>query len=139
MSERVKAGDQVSIHYSGKFEDGTVFDSSEGREALQFEAGSESVITGVSEAVIGMEVGEAKTVEVPPDQGYGPRQEEMMVRVKAEQLPDGVQQGDVLSDGKPGSRNWIVVEKNEEGAVLDGNHPLAGKTLFFDLTLVAIQ
>ena len=139
MSERVKPGDKISIHYAGKLEDGTVFDTSEGRDALEFEAGSPNIISGISDAVIGMEVGEEKTVEIAPEQAYGPRQEEMLVKVSAEQLPDGVKEGDVLSDGQAGSRAWTVVEKNEEGAVLDGNHPLAGKTLVFDLTVVDKQ
>lgn len=138
MSEGVKLGDKVSIHYVGKLEDGTVFDSSEGRDAFEFEAGSQNVIPGMSQGVLGMRVGDEKTVHIPQDQAYGPHHEQLVVQVANGEMPDGVSEGDVLSDGQPGSRNWVVVERGPEITTLDGNHPLAGKTLIFDVTLVAI-
>ncbi len=139
MSESVKLGDKVSIQYVGKFEDGTIFDSSQGRDPLEFEAGSPNIIEGMSQAVLGMKVGEEKTVEIPPEQGYGPHNQDLVVRVATSQLPDDAKEGDILSNNQPNSPRWIVMEKNPEETVLDGNHPLAGKTIIFDVTLVGIS
>lgn len=137
-TETVKLGDRVSIQYVGKLEDGTVFDHNQGRDPLEFEAGSPNIIAGMSEAVVGMQVGEEKTVEIPPEQGYGPRNDELVIRVASSQLPDDAKEGDTLSDNQPNSMRWVVTEKTEEETVLDGNHPLAGKTIIFDVTLVGI-
>lgn len=133
----VKKGDQVQIHYTGKLTDETVFDSSEGREPLEFEAGSDNIIPGVSNAVIGMAPGEKKTVEVPPEEGYGAPREDLMVKVPTDKLPDEAKVGDMLSDGQ-NPVTWVVLEKGDEFSILDANHPLAGKTLVFDIELVSV-
>ena len=139
MSEVAKAGDQVSINYTGKLADGTVFDTSEGQDAFQFEAGSPNIIIGMNDAVIGMAVGEEKTVEIPPDQAYGQPDGELIIRVASDKIPEDVNVGDALSDGTDSGQNWIVTELVDGEAVLDGNHPLAGQTLTFDIKLVSID
>ena len=135
---QVKQGDRVEIEYVGRLEDGTVFDSTDGRGAFAFEAGSSNIIPGMSEAVVGMNVGDSKTVEIPPEQAYGDYNDELVLRMPRERIPQDAKVGDALSDGSPGSQVWVVTEMSEEETVLDGNHPLAGKTLIFDVTLVAI-
>ncbi len=135
----IKTGDRVRIHYQGRLADGTAFDSSEGREPLEFTAGSEELIPAMSHAVIGMEVGEKKVVEVPPELGYGERREEMMIRIHASQLPEGAVVGAVLGLKTPdGDLQVTLVELSETEAVLDGNHMLAGKHLVFDIEVVGV-
>ncbi len=136
----VEQGDRVRVHYTGKLEDGTVFDSSQGGEPLEFVAGGSEVIPGVSNAVLGMSVGESKTVTVPPEEAYGPHQEGLVQRVAVDRLPPGVQVGMPLK-AVAGDREVIlwVTELGEEEAVLDANHPLAGKTLIFELILDSVD
>ncbi|MBD3336807.1 MAG: peptidylprolyl isomerase [Candidatus Eisenbacteria bacterium] len=137
---KIQKGDTVQIHYTGKLEDGTVFDTSEGRDPLQFEAGSEQLIPGVSRGVIGMEEGEEKQISVPPEQGYGPRRPELEQEVPRTSLPQDVKQGDPLraQAGEQEIRVWVK-ELKDETATVDANHPLAGKTLNFDLKVVSIS
>ncbi len=135
----IETGDTVRIHYRGALEDGTVFDDSTGREPLEFRAGSEELIPGVSHAVIGMALGEKKTVNIPPNLGYGERRNELLMRVHTSQLPEGAQVGAVLGLQTPeGTHQATLIELTETEAVLDGNHFLAGKTLVFDLEVVGI-
>jgi peptidylprolyl isomerase len=137
---QAKQGDLVRIHYTGRLTDGTVFDSSREREPLEFHAGGTELIPGVSHAVVGMTVGETRTVEVPPAEGYGDRREDLMQQVPRDALPPEVKVGEPLS-AQAGDQviNVWVTELGEEHAVVDANHPLAGKTLEFELELVAIQ
>ncbi|HKI97396.1 MAG TPA: peptidylprolyl isomerase [bacterium] len=139
IEQAVKQGDQVEIEYVGKLEDGTVFDSTDGRGTFEFEAGSNRIIPGMSDAVMGMEVGQEKTVEIPPDQAYGPRNEELVIRIPRERIPQDAKVGDALSDGQQGGQVWYVAEVTPEEGVLDGNHPLAGKTLIFEVRLIGIK
>ena len=135
----IQTGDKVRIHYRGSLEDGTVFDESKGRDPLEFSAGGPELIPGVSHAVIGMSVGEKKTVDIPPNLGYGDRRSDMMVRVHTSQLPEGVQVGAVLGLQTPdGQLQATLVELKGDEAVLDGNHFLAGKTLVFDIEVVGV-
>jgi len=137
---RAKEGDRIQIHYTGRFTDGTVFDTSEGREPLEFDAGSEQLITGVSQAVIGMEEGEERSISVSPEEGYGPYREDLIQEVPLDALPENVKVGDPLQaqSGEQTIQVWVK-ELGEELAVLDANHPLAGKTLEFDLKIVSIE
>lgn len=139
MSENVKEGDEVGIRYKGTLTDGTVFDeSTEDSDPFRFVAGSESVIPGMSMGVIGMAVGETKNIEIEPDQAYGQVDDTMLATVNRDQVPKEVNVGDVLSDGQPDSQPWYVKTLTEEECVLDGNHPLAGKTLIFEVELLEI-
>lgn len=141
MSE-VKTGDTVHIHYTGTLTDGTVFDSSDGRDPLKFEVGSGQIIPGLDTAMPGMEVGQKKTVDVPADQAYGEVDPNAKQQVPREGIPD-----DIPLD--PGTQLQVqtengqvlpvtVLEVNEEHVTLDANHALAGKDLKFDIELVAI-
>ena len=136
----IQTGDRVRIHYRGTLQDGTVFDDSAGREPLEFTAGSQDLIPGVSHAVIGMSVGEKKTVDVPPNLGYGERRNDLLIRVHASQLPAGVRVGALLGLKTPdGQITATLIELTEDAAVLDGNHVLAGKTLVFAIEVVGVD
>ena len=138
-----KTGDTVAVNYTGKLDDGTVFDSSSGREPLEFTIGSGQVIPGFEEAVIGMTPGETKTASLPPEQAYGSRHEELVITLGRDQVPEGmaITVGQRLSLRSPDNRELpvVVTAVNEESITLDANHPLAGKTLHFDIELVAIR
>lgn len=134
----VQNGNEVEISYTGKLEDGTVFDTTESRGPFKFTAGSENIIQGMNDAVIGMEIGEEKTVELQPDEAYGQYNENLLVKVERSRMPDEVQVGDALTDGN-NTQTWYVRELNEEHGVLDGNHPLAGEKLIFQVKVENVE
>ncbi len=133
-------GDTVHIHYTGRFDDGTVFDSSEGRSPLKFVLGSGQVIAGFDQAVTGMEVGESKTVKIEAAEAYGDHREELVIPVGRSDLPEGLEPevGQQLQMSSPDGQTFqvAVIETTDEKVVLDANHPLAGKDLTFDIELV---
>lgn len=139
---QAKSGDTVSIHYTGTLEDGSQFDSSEGRDPLQFELGSGQVIPGFDKAVEGMSVGDSKQVTIPPEEAYGDHQPQMVQDVPKSVLPPDIEPevGMALSarsqDGA--EMRLTVTEVKEDAITVDGNHPLAGKPLNFDIELVNI-
>jgi FKBP-type peptidyl-prolyl cis-trans isomerase 2 len=141
--QQVKKGDTVKVHYHGRLEDGTTFDSSQGREPLEFEVGSGMVIAGFDEGVTGMQIGEKKTIHIPASEAYGPVQQEMIMefpknRFPADLTPEvGMQLN--MSNGQGQNFPVVIVEVKDEVVVLDANHPLAGKDLIFDLELVEIS
>jgi len=137
-----KKGDTVHVHYTGRLGDGTVFDSSDGKAPLQFVLGTGYVIPGVEKAVEGMTIGEQVSAEIPPEDGYGHRSEELVLSVGVDQFPgDGapeVGQQFTMTTGD-GQQMMVTVTSVEAQAVeIDANHPLAGKPLTFDLELVKI-
>ncbi len=137
---QVHQGDVVRVHYAGRLEDGTEFDNSRNREPLEFVAGAGTVIQGVSHGVIGMSEGETKTVTVPPEEAYGERNPALEQKVAREDLPEGVQEGSQLRAVQGDREIPVWVRKlDDAGAVIDANHPLAGKTLVFDLELVEVE
>ncbi len=135
-----KLGDRVQIHYTGRLEDGTVFDSSQGRDPLEFTAGGSEVISGVDKAVLGMQPGESKTVVVSAEDAYGAHTPGLEQRVPRKLLPEKAQVGDRLQ-AKVGEKVILVwvAELEEEFAVIDANHPLAGQSLVFDIELVSVE
>ena len=139
---QVTKGDLVQVHYTGKLSDGEEFDSSRGEEPLKVEIGAGQLIQGFEDGLLGMSIGESKTVIIPPDQAYGLRHEEMVRAVTLDQLPDGleVQEGMILeSSDQQGHRVELrVTEIDGDKVVLDMNHPLAGETLTFDIEVVEI-
>lgn len=139
---QVKEGDTVRIHYTGTLTDGTVFDSSDGRDPLEFTVGSGQIIPGLDKAMPGMEVGERKHVEISVMQGYGPRHADRELEVPLEQLPEDIprEAGITLAmRGEDGQEMPVrVVEVTETHMKLDANHALAGKDLVFDIELVSI-
>ncbi len=139
---QAKDGDTVKVHYTGKLEDGTVFDSSIEREPLQFTIGEGQLIPGFEQAVVGMSPGESKTVEIPADEAY-PYREEMVLVVDRDQLPEDLQPevGQQLQMRQPDGQTILVkvIDVSELSVTLDANHPLAGKDLTFDIQLVEIE
>ncbi|MFZ5981526.1 MAG: FKBP-type peptidyl-prolyl cis-trans isomerase [Candidatus Zixiibacteriota bacterium] len=135
-------GSKVKVHYTGKLDDGTVFDSSKGRNPFEFEIGAGAVIPGFEKGIRGMKVGETKTITIPPDEAYGHKREELIADVKKSHFPPdiiptvGQQLQMQQSDGRP--LNVMVTEINGEDVTLDANHPLAGKTLTFEVELVEL-
>lgn len=135
----VASGDQVRIHYAARFADGTVFASSRETGPLEFVAGGAQVVEGVSQAVIGMRVGESKTVGVSPERGFGLRDADLEQRVALSDLSEPVAVGDQL-DVRSGERTLRVWVREITGghAVFDGNHPLAGHHLIYEISLISI-
>ena len=137
-----KSGDTVRIHYTGTLDDGTQFDSSSGREPLEFALGGGQVIPGFDSAVDGMTVGESKKVTIAPDDAYGQRHEQLVQQVPRDILPDdmnpavGMQLQSQSPDGQ--TMNLTVTEVLEETITVDANHPLAGQALTFAIELVEI-
>ncbi|MDZ4072405.1 MAG: peptidylprolyl isomerase [Sediminibacterium sp.] len=141
--QQVKKGDTVKVHYHGKLTNGTTFDSSAGREPLEFEVGSGMVIPGFDEGVTGMIIGDKKTIHIPADQAYGQKEEHMIMefprdRFPADMVPEvGMQLN--MSNGSGQNFPVVITEVREAVVVLDANHPLAGEDLIFDLELVSIN
>jgi FKBP-type peptidyl-prolyl cis-trans isomerase 2 len=137
----IENGKVVSVHYVGKFTDGEVFDSSEGREPLQFQVGSGQLIPGFESAIIGKVVGDKVTANIAPEEGYGLVREDLIVSVPLDKMPGEVEVGQALeAQGENGqSAQVFVKEVNEDSVVIDGNHPLAGKDLVFEIEVVEIQ
>lgn len=138
---KVESGKTVKVHYTGTFEDGQVFDSSVNRnEPITFTVGSNQVIPGFENAVVDMTIGEIKKVTLLPEEAYGNPREEMIQEVDKQFVPPTVQVGEMLtSETENGVFNVIVKEVKESTVVLDANHPMAGKTLVFELELVDVE
>jgi peptidylprolyl isomerase len=136
-----KKGDSVKIHYTGKFDDGEIFDSSKGREPLEFTLGSGQVIPGFDTAVEGMQTDEEKTVRIPAAEAYGEINPNLVHEVERTQIPDDIPLevgGQLQVQGQDGRAFSVtVVELDDTKAKLDANHPLAGKDLTFELQLVS--
>ncbi len=139
---QAKVGDTVKVHYTGKLDDGTIFDSSVNSDPLQFTLGEGSIIPGFEQAVIGMAPGDAKTQHIPLDQAYGPYVEEMAVTVDRQQMPTDIEPevGQQLQIQQPTGQVIPVVITNisDDTVTLDANHPLAGEDLTFEIELVEI-
>ena len=141
---KVEAGNNVSVHYVGTFTDGEKFDSSRDRgETLSFEVGSGQMIAGFDAAVVGMSVGETKTVTIEPKDAYGERNKNAIQEVPRENFPEGfaLKEGATVSGRDQDDRPMIakIISFNDESVNLDFNHPLAGKQLNFEVELVSIN
>ena len=139
---KIQSGDNVKVHYTGKLEDGSIFDTSlaEGREPLETTLGQGQLIKGFEAGLIDMTEGEKKTIEIESADAYGEHNPEMINEIPKAQVPEGVKEGEMLQGmGPMGPVNVKVVEVKEETVVLDANHPLAGKKLIFDLEVVSIS
>jgi len=137
----VQQGDKVKVHYRGTLEDGTEFDSSVGNTPLEFTVGEHAVIPGFEDGVMGLAVGEKKRVVIGPEDAYGPYRPEKVAVVPREQLPDHIEfkQGAVLQGQSPdGPVVFLVTDVQGDQVTLDGNHPLAGKALIFELEIVEV-
>ena len=142
LADKVKKGDTIRVHYTGKLEDGQEFDSSLKRDPLQFEVGTGSMIKGFENAVLDLRPGDKKTVTIVPEEAYGERDENLLIKMPKKSVPEGVtpevgmrlqianQQGQAVP--------VVVTEVLDDSLRLDANHPLAGKTLVFDIEVVEI-
>ena len=137
-----KAGDQVKVHYTGRLADGTVFDSSEGREPLAFEVGAGMMIKGFDAAVDGMAVGDKVKAEIPAVDAYGETREDLIFDFPKSNFPEGmdIHVGQQLAMSQPNGQQMPVKVKEIKGEVviINANHDLAGKDLIFDIELVSI-
>jgi len=142
-TQYARDGDIVDVHYTGTLEDGSEFDSSAGEDPLQFTIGAGQMIPGFEDAVYGMKIGETKTVTIPPAEAYGPHDEDLVMEINRDELPEGIeptvglQIGVTYEGGEQGSA--IITEVTETTVTLDANHFLAGKDLIFELRLVKIR
>ncbi len=141
--QEVKSGDTVRVHYHGKLNDGTTFDSSEDRDPLEFEVGSGSVIAGFDNGVTGMKVGDKKTINIPVDEAYGQVQDDLLMEFPLDRFPADMKPevGMELNMSNGAGQNFpvVITEVLDNSVVLDANHPLAGEDLTFDLELVEIK
>lgn len=139
---QAKKGDTVRVNYTGKFDDGTVFDSSEGRQPLEFTVGEGQVIEGFDEGVVGMSPGESKTVTIPMEKAYGPHRQDRVLAVNRKEFPPNIEPevGQQFEIQQPHGRAIAVTvtDVSEEAVTLDANHPLAGEDLTFEIQLVEI-
>lgn len=138
----VKAGDTIQIHYKGTFDDGEVFDSSEGREPLQFQVGSGMVIKGFDDGVLGMNIGDKKSINIASKDAYGEANPEMIFDFDRKEIPAEipVEVGGMLNMHNGQQQVPVkILEVSDEKIKLDANHPLAGRDLNFDLELVKVE
>jgi peptidylprolyl isomerase len=134
----IKSGNTVTVHYTGKYENGDVFDTSIQKDPISFEVGAGQVIPGFENAVIGMSKGDTKTVNITPEDGYGQVNKEMIVEVALDQVPEGVKVGAELQGQNAQGQPVPVIVKsvNEDTVTLDANHKLAGENIVFDIEVV---
>lgn len=139
---QAKKGDKVKVHYTGKLEDGSVFDSSGGDSPLEFTLGQGQVIPGFDQGVLGMEPGESKVLNIPVDQAYGPHNPDAVFEIDRSELPPDIplEVGLRMQGSQPGGRvaEITIVEFDDAKVKMDSNHPLAGQALTFDIQLVEI-
>ena len=137
----VEKGKIVSVHYKGTIKDGEVFDDSNDREPLQFEIGQGKIIPGFEKAILGKKEGDKIDIKINPEDAYGEKREDLVVEVEKSKMPQEVEVGQTLEansdDGK--SVNVTVKEVNDNNVVVDGNHPLAGEELFFNIEIVEVK
>ena len=140
--KKVETTSKVKVHYTGRLEDGTIFDTSiaEGREPLEVELGLGQLIKGFESGLIDMVEGDKKTIELSVEYSYGEPNPDFINEVPKANVPEGIQVGESLQgNGPQGPVNVQVIAVNEETVTLDANHPLAGKKLIFDLEVVSIS
>ncbi len=140
---QAKNGDKVKVHYTGKLKNDTIFDSSEGRDPLEFTIGSGEVIPGFDSAAVGMKIGETKTISIPPEEAYGGKRDELIVVANRSEIPDEIklEVGIKLQINQPqgGPVTVVVTEMTDQTVTIDANHPLAGETLVFDIEMIGIS
>jgi peptidylprolyl isomerase len=140
---QAKHGDTVKVHYTGKLEDGSVFDTSQGRDPLEFKLGESKVIPGFEDAVLGMSPGQTRTEKIPAAKAYGDHHKELILEVERANIPKDadieVGQSLVIGNEQGQTLDVLVTSITDDMVTLDANHPLAGKTLEFTIELVEIS
>lgn len=143
MAQKAQQGDTVTVHYTGKLDDGEVFDSSKGRDPLEFQVGSGQVIPGFDRAVTGLGIGESREIRLDPEDAYGEPREDLVVEVERSQFPaeaEPVVGQQVQVQVAPGENRVATIQDvDDQNITLDLNHPLAGQPLTFDVELVEIR
>jgi FKBP-type peptidyl-prolyl cis-trans isomerase SlpA len=135
----IKEGSKVKVHYTGKLEDGKVFDTSNDKDPIEVVLGEGTLIKGFEEGLLGMKAGEKKTIEVEPKDAYGDYVDGRIQEVEKSKLPEDIKVGMVLqATSEAGSMVILIKEIKEDTAILDANHPLAGRKLIFDLDVVEV-
>lgn len=136
----VEEGDTVRVHYTGTLQDGTEFDSSRDRDPLEFTVGESQVIPGFEDLVLGLEAGQTAEATLPPEDAYGERDEGRTIEVDRERVPEDIEVGEQLEIQHPdGARARVsVAEIGDDSVTLDGNHPLAGRELTFEIELLEV-
>jgi peptidylprolyl isomerase len=141
--QQVKNGDTVKVHYHGKLTTGETFDSSDGKDPLEFKVGDGDVIKGFEEGVMGMQIGDKKTIQIPAEDAYGVKNEEMMIEFPKDRFPSDMnpEVGMPLTMSNGAGQNFrvTITEIKDDSVILDANHPLAGEELIFDIELVEIS
>jgi FKBP-type peptidyl-prolyl cis-trans isomerase 2 len=134
-------GNTVNIHYTGKLSNGEIFDSSQGRDPLEFQVGTGQVIPGFEEAIIGKNIGDKVSVTIQPEFAYGEIREDLLIKVPLDKMPGAVEIGQQLQAASPNGEPIPVVVKeiNSDHVLIDGNHPLAGKQLIFDIEVISVS
>lgn len=137
----IEKGKIVAVNYTGKFPNGEVFDSSEGRDPLKFQVGSGQIIPGFESAILGKNIGDKVTININPEEAYGEVREDLIVKVPMGQMPGEVEVGQSLQAQADNGQavNVIVKEVNEDHVVIDGNHPLAGEELIFEIEILEVE
>jgi FKBP-type peptidyl-prolyl cis-trans isomerase 2 len=140
--DEIKSGSNVKFHYTGKLDSGTVFDSSEGKEPLQFKVGEGMIIPGLEKQLVGMKVGEKKEISVPPDEAYGERRDDLTREIPKGPVPEGMalEKGAIIYLKTPDGQAIpaTILEVKDQTVVMDFNHPLAGQTLVFNVEILEV-
>lgn len=137
----IQSGSTVNVHYTGRLTNGEIFDSSEGREPLSFTMGSGQIIPGFERALMGKISGDKVTVNIPSDEAYGEYRTDLLVKVPSSQMPGPVEVGQALQAASPNGMpvQVVVSEVHDDHVIIDGNHPLAGKELVFDIEVLSVD
>lgn len=137
MHVAAKNGDEVEVIYVGKLKDQTIFDSTDEKKPFKFVIGSENILKSFSDAIVGMKVGDKKTIELSSESAYGAYNQDLVAKITKSSIPANAQVGDVLTDSN--NNNWWIHQINDDSVIINGNHPLAGQTLIFDIELLRIN
>jgi FKBP-type peptidyl-prolyl cis-trans isomerase 2 len=141
--KKAQVGDLVSVHYTGKLASGEVFDSSKDRDPLKFTLGNKELLAGFEDGVVGMQPGESKSVTLEPENAFGGRREDLFLELPKKEFPQhitpsvGLQLK--LSNASGEDMTVVITEVGDESVTLDGNHPMAGQTVVFDIELLEIK
>ncbi|MGD8944303.1 MAG: peptidylprolyl isomerase [Desulfobacterales bacterium] len=141
--KEAQVGDLVSVHYTGKLKNGEVFDSSKERNPLEFTLGSKELLAGFEDGVVGMKPGETKSVMLEPENAFGDRREDLLLKLPKKEFPQNITPSVglqlTLSNASGNQMTVVITEVGEDSVTLDGNHPLSGQTVVFDIELVEIK
>lgn len=136
----ITTGKTITVNYTGSIVDGQVFDTTQGRDPFKFIYGVDPIIEGFQDALLGKEIGDKFTVNIPVEKAYGPKDPEKIVKISKEHMPGEVEVDQVLvaKAANEQEARVVVVEVNDDHVVIDGNHPLAGKDLIFEIEVIEI-